>query len=111
MQNLISSIVLGIIIAVYYLINNEQPKLKKDFKAVNSQWGIIVFYAVCALLGCIFQLYAAVKIDASVMFPVVTGGVMVISTVFGTVLFKDVVNKRLIVSLLFAITATILFVV
>ncbi len=110
-QSVISFLALCVIVFLYYIFNKEKNETKEKLKLSLSKWLIILFFMIISQGGAIFQLFAAKTVAASVMFPIVTGGTMVASTIFGKIFFKEKIDKFLIFGLLFSIISTIFFIV
>lgn len=71
--------------------------------------GIIVAYAVVSGCAYMFQLIGAVDLDASLLYPMVTGGTIVFSTLAGLLFFRERPGKWTIVSTVVTLGATLLF--
>jgi hypothetical protein len=56
-----------------------------------------------------FQLFAAVEIDAGVLFPLITGGVIIVSAIFSTVLFREKTARFAMAGILIAVIAVMFF--
>ncbi|MBR4961120.1 MAG: hypothetical protein IKY52_09505 [Clostridia bacterium] len=71
--------------------------------------GIIGVSAACNGTSYMLQLIGAANVPASVLYPMVTGGMMVLSAVAGMVFFREFPDKKTAVGLLLAFAATFLF--
>ena len=109
-QNLISVTLISGVLAVYALIkrgNNDVPLSVR--KTAPNLW-IVVMYAVVNQAGALLQLFAAKTVDASVMFPLITGGVIVISALFGFVFYKEKIDRYTLIGLVLSIVSMICFI-
>ena len=65
--------------------------------------------ALCNSVSYTLQLVSAVKLPASVMYPMLTGGTVVLSAVAGFVLFREKPDRISLMGLLLSFAATFLF--
>ena len=103
----------------YFLLNRNK---KNEFQCTDSEKSsfdlkkmlipilLILIIAVVNGVGQSFNLLAAKTVDASLLYPLITGGTMVLSAVCGRLFFKEKISKYNAISLIFAILGTILFV-
>ena len=108
-QNVISVVLISLIFIVYLIINKNTSLLVSNTKKVLPFWWTIVLFSIISQTGGILLLLAAKTIDASVMYPVSTGGVIVITALFGLIVYKEKVNLFIGLSILLSIISTILF--
>lgn len=66
-------------------------------------------YAVISGGGYFLQLYGAVDLPASVLYPIVTGGSIVLTALFGRVFFKENITWKMWIGFAVTLAATILF--
>ena len=91
------------------LIKKEGPKLNAAFKPWMLAAAIIV-YALCNGLSYLLQLLAAAStMPASVQYPMMTGGSIVLTAFAGVVFFKEKPTKRALIGTVLAFAATFLF--
>ena len=69
----------------------------------------ILLTSVVSATGQSFNLLAAKTADASLMYPLITGGGMVLSAVSGRIFFKEKITKLNAISLMIAVVGTVLF--
>lgn len=69
----------------------------------------VAAYAVISGAGYLLQLYGAVDLPASVLYPIVTGGSIVLTAVFGRVFFKERITWKMWIGFAVALLATVLF--
>ena len=55
------------------------------------------------------QLLGAVNLPATVLYPILTGGTMILSALSGVVLFRDKLTKNNVIGLIFCFVGTLLF--
>ena len=109
-QNLVSVAITSGVLAVFALINKGKKEVFLSVKKTAPNLWIVVMYAIVNQAGAILQLVAAKTVDASVMFPMITGGVMVISALFGYLFFKEKTDRYTLIGLLLAIVSTVCFI-
>lgn len=78
------------------ILNARRPKEQK-------------LMAIVSCTGSICQLAGAKTIDAGMLYPMTTGGSIVIMTVFGRVLYKEKMEIRKVLGVVMAVAATVLF--
>ena len=71
---------------------------------------LIILSAVIGGTSYFLQLYGAKSLPATVLYPFMTGGSIVFSTLVGAVLFKEKHSKKLIVSVMLCFVGTIMFI-
>ena len=109
-QNSISVIIISAVLPVCALSKKEMGMVFANTKKAVQVWWLIFLFAVASQAGGILQLFAAKTIEASVMFPIVTGGVMVITALFGAIFFKEKIDLNICISLFLSIISTVLFI-
>jgi multidrug transporter EmrE-like cation transporter len=57
----------------------------------------------------LLQLFGAASLPATVLYPFVTGGSIVLSSLAGIIFFKDKLSKNVIASIILCFLGTILF--
>ena len=81
-------------------------------KRPNAILLIIVLTLASAVVQGIsssLQLMSAIKLPASVLYPFITGGTIIFSSIAGVLLFKDKLSKQLIISIALCFIGTLLF--
>lgn len=91
-----------VICLAFHLIKNKKVPLL-PFKEVGN----LACYAACSGIGNLLCLIALSKLDASVQYPIITGGVMVFSTVI-SIIRKEKPSVRTLISTAIAFVSTIL---
>ncbi|MDD3113993.1 MAG: hypothetical protein PHT56_06360, partial [Candidatus Izemoplasmatales bacterium] len=69
----------------------------------------ILGFALFSSFGYMLQLLSAVHLPATVMYPIVTGGAVVLTTLAGRIFFREKLTTLAIISIVLAFIATILF--
>ena len=105
----LSNLVGVIISAVIYLVV-KAPNANVAEKGAWRNILIICIFSVTSGLAYMLQLIGAAHIDASVLYPMVTGGTIVLSTFAGWVFFSEKPGRRTLISSAAALAATIMFI-
>jgi len=115
---LLSDMLTGPINAVLWLIfrslrrgRGGDGERKDTPRAVGANLGIIAMYAMVSGLAYMLLLRAAVTLDASVLFPMVTGGAIITTAIAGYLFFREKPGKFSTVGIAIAVFATLLFMV
>lgn len=85
---------------------------KDSDSSVKSKSALFYIAIVSAGLGglsCLLQLIAASNLPATVLYPFVTGGTIVLSTITGILVFREKVSKKLIASVILCFAGTVMF--
>lgn len=104
------------VIAVFALVlgvsmlKKDKALILNEVKNAMPKWWIILLFALASQGGALFELIAAKTIDSVILFPVTSGGTIVVSAIFGSLFFKEKPNKLVIISLAITLFATVLFV-
>ncbi|MBR5446306.1 MAG: hypothetical protein IKV57_09285 [Clostridia bacterium] len=106
MNGLISSAALFVMCLSRRTTPLREPLTAKSMGLIA---GIIGVSAACNGTSYMLQLIGAANVPASVLYPMVTGGMMVLSAVAGMVFFKEYPDKKTAVGLLLSFAATFLF--
>lgn len=103
-----------VISATAYMVVRLFQKNKKADKRNDCRfvWGgfLIVLSTLLNGLAYILQLNGAKNFPATVLYPLITGGTIIFSSVTGIVFFKERVSKRLIISIIICFAGTCLFI-
>jgi drug/metabolite transporter (DMT)-like permease len=83
-----------------------QKKPNKFYAALT-----ITVYAVVGGAGYLFQLISAETVPAVAMFPFVTGGSIVLSTIFAGIFFKERIGRLSIAGIIMSLAGTLLFLI
>ena len=84
-------------------------KAKESLKNFCIALGVNFAYAVVSGAGYLLQLFGAVKLDASVLYPIVTGGTVVLSTLFAWGVYKEKPTLPITLGITLTAVATVLF--
>lgn len=89
----------------------NKDKSCKDKKNEKFAYGVllIVMSTVLSGLSYILQLNGATNLPASVLYPLITGGTIIFSSLTGIVFFKEKISKRLILSIVICFAGTCMF--
>ena len=71
---------------------------------------IVLAYSIAGSVSSLFQLEGAKNLPASVLYPVITGGSIALSAVFGMILFKEHLTKRAWLGIILCFAGTCMFV-
>lgn len=78
-------------------------------KSMGMIAGIVAVSAACNGTSYMLQLVGAANVPASVLYPLVTGGMVVLSAVAGMVFFQEYPAKKTAIGLILSFAATFLF--
>lgn len=102
-----------IIAAIAYTVVKIGKKNKTAGKHNKGgfEWGVflIVLSTLLSGMSYILQLNGAKNLPATVLYPLITGGTIVFSSVTGIIFFKEKISKRLILSIVICIAGTCMF--
>lgn len=85
----------------------EQPTTIKNAKLISIL--ITIASAIIGGVSGLLQLWGAIKLPASVLYPFITGGTIVFSTLAGVLLFKDKLSIKIIISVILCFAGTFMF--
>ncbi len=94
---------------VYFMIKEENPETEKkngDF------WYIILLLFLSSLVGGISslcQLNGAIHLPATVVYPVITGGSIILTAIAGRICFKEKLSKQMIIGIILCFIGTCTF--
>ena len=89
-------------------VTDENKNQTKKYAAVNIF--IVVMFAASNGIATLLMLRAASNMDASMLFPLVTGGTMLLTALASFIFYKEKPGKFVLAGLIIAIGATVLFV-
>lgn len=98
-----------ILAGILYLLSRKGVNKKTQPKSYFIPLSIIFLSAIASGISYLMMLLGAVNLPASVLYPFVTGGTIVLSTLMGVVAFKESLSKKLILSVILCIIGTIMF--
>jgi drug/metabolite transporter (DMT)-like permease len=87
----------------------KEPIFGAGKNAAVKAVAVIALMAVISGVGYLLQLISAVNLDASVLYPMVTGGTIILTTLSGSIFFKEKISLWMLLSLIFTLVGTILF--
>ena len=88
-----------ILCGVYFAIGKKGETQKADFKGLV--W-LILLVAVCLFANSYFKTLAAGRLDAILLYPLLQGSSLVLSTVLSAVFFKEKITLKAVVGILLA---------
>ncbi|MCR5484689.1 MAG: DMT family transporter [Clostridiales bacterium] len=97
-------LITGLVI-IFSRFDKKTPPVKVTGKGVLAALG----YAAFSSAGSICLVGSAKHVNASLLFPVVTGGTIVFSALCGWIFYKEKPNRYAVVEIVMAVAATILF--
>lgn len=102
-----------IIAAIAYMVVKIGKNDKNADKCNKSgfAWGVflIVLSTLLSGLSYILQLNGAKNLPATVLYPLITGGTIIFSSVTGIIFFKEQISKKLILSIIVCFAGTCMF--
>lgn len=102
-----------IIAAIAYMVVKIGKKDKNADKCNKSgfAWGVflVVLSTLLSGLSYILQLNGAKNLPATVLYPLITGGTIIFSSLTGIIFFKEQISKRLIFSIIICFAGTCMF--
>lgn len=69
----------------------------------------LVAFSVISLAGFLLSMTCAQKLDASVLYPITTGGTIVLSAIWGLVFYREKITAYMIICLVLTSAATVMF--
>ena len=90
------------------LKNSEGQRSEKN--NFSKSLIVIILSAVIGGTSYSLQLYGAKSLPATVLYPFITGGSIVFSTLTGALLFKEKLSRKLIISVVLCLVGTIMFI-
>lgn len=87
----------------------ENKEYVEDEKGILPILGILALSSAISGVSSLLQLRGASSLPATVVYPVITGGSIVFSSIAGMLLFKEKVTKRLVASIAICFAATLMF--
>ncbi|MDD4355384.1 MAG: hypothetical protein PHP61_05740 [Candidatus Izemoplasmatales bacterium] len=107
--SLIALLILGIVQAKKHT-NGSVGNQMTIFSLFRQKTIIFILgFALFSSFGYMLQLLSAVHLPATVMYPIVTGGAVVLTTLAGRIFFREKLTTLAIISIVLAFIATILF--
>ena len=66
-------------------------------------------FAIVHIVATLLQLYCAIRVNASLMYPLVTGGALMFTPILSWMIFKEKMNVFVLVGIFLSVAATVLF--
>ena len=109
LTNTINGIFSALALFVLTLKNRQGPRLNPSFKPWMLAAAVVV-YALCNGISYLLQLLAAAStMPASVQYPMMTGGSVVLTALAGYLFFREKPSKTALIGTVLAFAATFLF--
>ncbi|MBQ4354846.1 MAG: EamA family transporter, partial [Clostridia bacterium] len=115
--NLIGCVFSAVLYTLFTLAEKKKPTDTEQSEngKISAKGGVIALLilanAACNGISYTLQLISAGKVDASAMYPMMTGGSVVLSALAGLVFFREKPDKISLIGILLAFAATFLFLV
>ena len=105
------TVVFGGIILLFNFIKKGGKDKVLEFKGALKMKSLLIISAIGAVMytGNFLHLIAADSVPASVQFPMVSGGVIVLSALVSAIVFKEKLTKIEWISIVGAFLSTVLF--
>ncbi len=98
------------VIALMFLKKNYVTNEKKETSSQKNKWVYLcVVSAIFTGFSSILQLNGASDIPATVLYPLITGGAIVFTSLLGAICFKEKLSKNVIASILLCTTGLVIF--
>ena len=115
-ENTTQFVILGglfnfLISGILFLATKKEnvDQLQDDKKTKLISVILTVASAIISGVSSILQLLGAAKLPATLLYPFITGGTIIFSSIAGVLIFKDKISKKLIISVILCLMGTLLF--
>ncbi len=95
----------AITLAVFYFTQTKSPATEERRGRIKYILFYIPVMAICLFLNSLFKTYAAVHLDSAVLYPLVQGSALVLSTLMAAVFFGEKLKWKSIVGICLAFVA------
>ena len=96
--------------ALFLISKRSDDEPKANTKKLRWMIALIfILSAVASGISYMFQLWGAASLPATVLYPFITGGSIVFSTLAGVLLFKDKLSLKMIISVVLCFVGTLMF--
>lgn len=106
---------INICIFGYMYLKKKRKKETEEIAITKEKWiyGLILMFSYAIISGIAFfiQVNSAIHLPATVLYPIVTGGTIIVTAIFGRLLFKEKISKFNLVGLVLVLGATCLFLI
>jgi len=97
------------IISLGQLIARKKGKVLQPFKQMNKRtWLFAILSSVCAAIAVNIMMLAITLVPASVLFTIDNGGVLILCTLFGAILFREKIQRHMWIGIAIAIVSFVL---
>mgnify|MGYP003294385721 CR=1 FL=1 len=105
------SLIIFIVLVLLGKKRHEEIKLVKDFNKKNLLFMVILIIstALISTTGYLFQLIGAEHLPSTVLYPIVSGGSICLTSIAGRILFKEKISILKWISIGMTLAGTILF--
>lgn len=107
-QNAIGAVTIVLTLAICAMLK-KGSEIQEDIKKVLPNWWIILLFAIISQTGGLLILITAKTMDASVEYPFVTSGVLIVSAIVGRIFFKEKIDRLVFISLVLSVISVVLF--
>ena len=94
--------------SILFFVHREKGKYKLLVGKASLLTG--AGFAAVHIAATLLQLYCAITVNASLMYPLVTGGVIIFTPILSRIIFKEKLTVFVILEILISVVATVLFV-
>ena len=106
---LIGGIFKFVLAGIIYVSLRKKSAKKTETKTKTISLIIIIGSAAVGGISYLMQLWGATSLPATVLYPFITGGSIIFSSLAGVYFFKEKLSKNLIVSIILCFIGTIMF--
>lgn len=99
----------GILFLILAKKDKKESEQRVQKGKISKAGYLIAIAAAVDGASFLLQLISAQKLPATVMFPVFSGGTIIISTITGVLLFKEKLSKKAVVSVILCFAGTFMF--
>lgn len=94
---------------ILFLVFKNKDGSKSGEHSLKKAVIIITSSAVISGISYMLQLLGAKSLPATILYPFITGGSIVFSTIAGVILFKEKISTKLIISVILCFAGTLMF--
>lgn len=98
-----------IIAGILFLLSSKKAEKQENKKSYGFVIALGAFSAIVSGSSYFIQLLAASNLPATVLYPFITGGSIVLSSLTGWLVFKDKLSKQLVIGIICCFIGTVLF--
>lgn len=108
-NGLTNALLAGIALLIFTLLNKKKGTPEKMTIKIYHFIPILVVSALVGGISYALQLAGATNLPATVLYPFITGGSMVFSTLTGIIVFRERPSKMVIISVILCFIGTLMF--